>query len=190
MSLTEQNDQPRSKRPSLIRTIAVGSAALFLLSTAYQVKSAAAATDYDNGLSTGEAVGIAVGAAGGAYLLWLLLGADKKDEAATEATYAPGLTSGTKAASARLITPSGKYAAGESAVFDLQVQRGNRWESVTNERGSSIRVSGAPLTQLDGAKNAFAVPMTASSGTVVAVGQYTQPDGSVLTAQKMVSVGG
>ena len=185
-------DQPR--RP-LFRMVAIGSAALFLLSTAYQASWGQGGGgnygDNDNGLSGGEIAAIAVGGAGAAYGLWLLLGADDDDDdETTEATYAPGVSTGGKAAAARLVAPTSKLAAGDNAVLDLQVQRGGKWVSVTNEHGSTIQVSGVPLTRMDGAKNAFAVPMTAGSGTAQAVGRYTQPVGTVLTAHTVLSVGG
>jgi len=181
----------RSKRP-LFRTIAVGTAALFLLSTAYQVKSAAAATDYDNGLSTGEIVGISVGAAGGAYLLWLLAGdRDDDDETSNEeekkGAMVPGSSSGPTAA--RLVPQKGTVSAGEQTAFDLQVQRGGRWVSVSSDKQASIEVKGG-MSRLDGAKNAFAVPMTASAGTALAVGRYTLPNGQVLQATRTVNIGG
>jgi hypothetical protein len=75
-------------------------------------------------------------------------------------------------------------------VLGLQVRRGNNWVNVTNEQGSSINVSGSSVTRVDGAKNAFAVPMTAAAGNAVAVGRYVQPDGTVLTTQTTVNVGG
>src|SRR5690349_15316469 len=148
MSLAEQNECPQGTRRPLFRMIAVGSAALFLLSTAYQASwgqgGFGSYGENDEGLSDGEVAAIAVGSLGAAAgLSWLLGAADDDDDGdETQAKTAPG-TSGGKAAAARLVAPTRTLAAGESAVLNLQVQRNGKWVTVTNERGSSIQVNGA-----------------------------------------------
>lgn len=189
-----QAEQVTAKGRPLFRMVAIGSAALFLLSTAYQASWGQGNNgDYgdDDGLSGGETAAIIVGGAVGALGLWGIFAADDDDDdGEAEAASAPIPPSGGKATAARLVAPSRALAAGESTVFDLQVQRGGKWVNATNEQGSAIEVQGTSLTRMDGAKNAFVVPMTAKSGKTLAVGHYTQPDGSVLTATTTVSVGG
>jgi hypothetical protein len=146
--------------------------------------------DDDDGLSGGEIAAITIGGLGAAYGIWLLAGADDDDDddAETQATFVPG--SAGKASAVRLVAPKGGVAAGENAVLRLEARRGNKWVNVTDERGSSFNVSGSSVTRMDGAKNAFAVPMTAAAGNAVAEGRYVQPDGTVLTAKTTVNVGG
>lgn len=186
------NTVERPKRP-LFRMIAIGSSALFLLSTAYQASWGAGSNgNYDNGLSSGEIAAISVGAVGGGYLLWLLAGdRDKDDENTTEeekkGAQVPGTSS--RPTAARLVPQKGTVGAGDQTAFDLQVQRGGQWVSVGSDKRASIEVTGG-MSRLDGASNAFAVPMTASAGKAVAVGRYTLSDGQVLQAQTTVNIGG
>ena len=184
----------RPKRP-MFRMVAIGSAALFLLSTAYQASwGQGGGGDYneDNGLSSGEIAAISVGAVGGGYLLWLLAGnRDKDDDTSTEEEKKGAMVPGTSSrpTAARLVPQKGTLGAGEQTAFDLQVQRGGKWVSVSNDSRASIAVNGG-MSRLDGATNAFAVPMTASAGKVTAVGRYTLPSGQVLQASTIVNVGG
>ena len=184
----------RSKRP-LFRMVTIGSTALFLLSTAYQASWGQGNNgDYgDNGLSTGEIAAISVGAVGGGYLLWLLAGdRDKDDNTSEEEEKKGAMVPGTpsRPTAVRLVPQKGTVGAGEQTAFDLQVHRGGKWVSVNNDNRASIDVKGG-MSRLDGARNAFGVPMTASAGKAVAVGRYTLPDGQVLQAQPVtVNIGG
>jgi len=178
----------RSKRP-FFRMVVVGSAALFLLSTAYQASWGAGSGSYDNGLSTGEIAAISVGAVGGGYLLWMLAGdRDKDDDTSNEEEKKGAMVPNThsRPTAARLVPQKSVLGAGEQTAFNLQIQRAGRWENVQH---ASVEVKGE-MTRLDGAANAFAVPMTAKAGKAVAVGSYTLPSGEVLQAHTTVNIGG
>jgi hypothetical protein len=69
-----------------------------------------------------------------------------------------------------------------------------KWYSVTRQEMASIELQDADagLVRLDGAKNTFCVPVTASAGAdgknVVVVGHYTPANGEPLTAETTVQV--
>lgn len=188
------NNVERSKRP-FFRMVTVGSAALFLLSTAYQASWGQGNNgNYDDdGLSTGEIAAISVGAVGGGYLLWLLAGdRDDDDNTTTEeekkGAKVPGASS--QPTAARLVPQKNTVGAGEQTAFELQLNRSGKWETVSNnDSRASFEVKGG-MSRLDGARNAFAVPMTASAGKAEVVGSYTLPSGQVLQANTTVNIGG
>jgi hypothetical protein len=175
--------------------VAIGSAALFMLSTAYQASWGQGGLgqygDDDDGLSTGEIAAISVGAVGGGYLLWLLAGdRDEDDDTTTEeekkGAFVPGSSQPT---AVRFAPQKGTLSAGEQTAFNLQVRQGGQWVNVGNDNRASVEVGGG-MSRLDGAKNAFAVPMTAAAGKATAVGTYTLSNGKVLSTQTTVNIGG
>jgi hypothetical protein len=161
----------------------------------------------DEGLSSTDKTLIAVGATLGATAFWwAVLGRRKKrhhdedqqgtpppragESSPTGASGLPKLTS-----EVRLVPQKTDVAAGERCAFDLQVRgEDGKWYSVTRQEMASIELQDADagLVRLDGAKNTFCVPVTASAGVdgknVVVVGHYTPASGEPLTAETTVQV--
>jgi hypothetical protein len=185
----------RTQRP-LFRWVAAGSAAAFLVSSAYQASWAQTARDYDrdDGLDSKDLALIATGAALGiAGLWWLLAGSrDDDDDEEAQEVKAPAPKDGAAVSELRLVPSRQRVGAGEQAVFDLQARTNGEWRSVTNRGEASIAVAeGAGLVRLDGAKNAFALPITAVPGTqeVVVEGRFDRPGAGPLTARTTITVG-
>jgi len=188
------------RRP-LFRWVAAGSAALFLMSSAYQASwGQGNDDDYvgrgDDDGDAKETALIAVGAAVGAGLLWLLLfGGDDDDGgvADEDAAYASRKIPGGKTLSdVRLVPQKKVVAAGEQCAFDLQVRAANgKWQSVTGEAGASIEVSSdSGLVRQDGAKNVFLMPLTAAqTGEATVVGRFTRPGAEPVSVTTTVQVG-
>jgi hypothetical protein len=181
-----------ARRP-LFRMIAVCSAALLLLMSSFQASWGQGGNgDYDDdgGLSGGEIAAIAIGGAAGLYGLWLLAGADDDDDdEATEAA-STGVPSGGDATAARLVSPDGaRLAAGDAAVFELEVRRNGRWEKVSGHPAASFATSGT-LELADGAKNLVLAPLGAGSGHGKVLATYRTSNGQLLTAEAAVQVGG
>jgi hypothetical protein len=191
--------------------VAIGSAAVFLLSSAFQASWGQGLGGFyggnntDEGLSSGEIAAIVVGGLGAGYFLFGMTRRRKKhhhnDEDTPQRVMAPqGPASGAAASSkltseVRLVPQKTDVAAGERCAFDLQVRgEDGKWYSVTRQEMASIELQDADagLVRLDGAKNTFCVPVTASAGVdgknVVVVGHYTPASGEPLTAETTVQV--
>jgi len=160
-----------------LRLAVAGATAAVLLGTSFYASQAGAASIYedDGSTDTAKTVGISLGVAAGTFLI---IGAiergadsDKKSSNDKEKSAQAGA-----AQSVRVIPSQKSLGAGDSAMVDVQVRRegSQTWESVTNE--ASIRLLSGGLTQVDGSKNAFAVPY----------GSKTQPG----TATVQASFGG
>jgi len=207
MSMMESSQEPRKRGKSFFRMVAVGSAALFLLSTAYQASWGHVTPGYphnhpdpdnddDDGLSGGEIAAISVGGLAVAYGAYTFLGRkdDEEEEIEDKAVAARLASPSTKVSDVRLVPQKKEVGTGERLTLDLQVRTAGdgAWHSVTRQNGASIDVrGGSPLVRLDGAKNAFGVPITAAragSKNVVVVGSFARPGAAPLVAQTTVRV--
>jgi len=197
---TVERTTGRARRP-LLRWIAAGSAALFLMSTAYQASWGQGNNDNypdddDDGLSTGEAVAIGVGGAAALYGLWLLLGADDDDddeagETEDEATLARAGSAGA-VSGLRLVSDKRQVGAGERVALRLEARNAaGQWQDVTGSSNAAINVAGSSLQRMDGAKNAFCLPITAAaSGSVVVTGSFARQGGAPMTTQTTIQLAG
>jgi len=132
--------------------------------------------DDDSGLSDGEIAAIAVGALAVGAGVWYLMGRKKKSDGGEEQKV-QSTKPESKISSLRLVPSTRRMGAGDRAVLDLQAKGASgKWQSVTDLEGASIEVKGdsAGLMKLDGSKNAFALPISASGEgkSVTLVGSY------------------
>jgi len=193
------------KRP-LFRWAVAGTAALFLMTSAYQAawgqgfcdpfyEDCDRGGDDDDGLSGGEIAAIVIGGLAAGYGIWMLAGKDDDDddEEEQQSVMAPSLKSGATASELRLVAPKSALGAGERAVFDLQARSAvdGKWYSVTRSEAASIEVKDSQLVRQDGAKNSFSLPITAQGEKqAVVTGRLNRPGASPLVAQTVVQLGG
>jgi hypothetical protein len=190
--------------PRILRLVAIGCGAVFLLSSAYQASFATGrqgalasrpvyARDRDSGggIGGGAIAGIAVGA-GAAVLGIPALLAAKDDECEERLKMLP--QDHTRISEIRLIPRQTTLDAGECRCFFLEVRSAhdNKWYSVTQRPEGEIRTAEVTeyLVRQDASKNVFCVPLTArpegSGRSVLVVGTFTPPGQPTLTAESRV----
>lgn len=196
----------REKRP-LFRWMVAGTAALFLMTSAYQASwgqgveqfypppVGPGGDDEDDGLSGGEIAGITIGGLAAAYGIWLLAGKDDDDEEEEEQQSAKALKSGASASAVRLVPQKNALAAGDQSAFDLQARSAvdGKWYSVTGSGAATVELKDGKsgLVRQDGAKNVFCLPISAKSAkSAVVVGRLNRPGAGPLVAQTTVQLGG
>lgn len=190
------------KGSPVFRWVAAGSAAVFLMTSAYQVSWGQGAggnhnpgpvnNNDDEGLDASEQALIATGAAVAGGLLYVFVFRRKRHHDEDDGKVQRSLPEGKKVGALRLVPTSDSVQAGDVDVFDLQARddSGN-WVSVNDRDGASISVDGdSPLVLQDGAKNAFCLPISTPSSfdgkSVTLVGNYRQDDGTQLTTRSRV----
>lgn len=170
--------------------------------------------DNGGGLSTVEIAGIVVGSAA---FIALLAGAFKKkkheeeppppvppggsgavpsgERVASTEEYPPLPADQTQIAAIRVTPGTGRLRAGGSYVFHVNAKGADgKWYSVTQRPETVIEVKDgdAGLTRIDGTKNIFCLPVTASPGqngkTATLVGRFTPPGQEPITAEAQVTL--
>lgn len=194
---------PHNKR-HFFRMVAVGSAAVFALSTCYQAAFAGSGfhSDY-TGPESNDGLIIAAGV-GGAIALAYAIGIagrdrdrdDDKDKEKKSSGIQPLPEGSQEITNVSLVPGDTAIEAGTSRAFDLRVQRknDNAWYSVTDRPETAIEVKngGEALVRQDGTKNVFLVPVTANSSmngqNVVVVGKYSPKSGQTLVAESRLEL--
>jgi len=201
-----------SRSPGYLKWFAAGLTGLALLTFSYQsaIADAVASGPFyppigggnrgDNGgLSTGEKVGIAIGSAivvGGVLYLTHVIGPKpNKTEGGTTTSSLGELPAGQTVSEARLTPGKAELVTGAAGAFDLQVRsEDGKWYSVTTSPETTLSVAEGEktLVQLDGSKNGFCVPVTASVApegkTVLVTGTYAPKGQAPLSATARVTV--
>jgi len=156
----DQQVSGRSERNA--RRLAVaGATAAVLLGTSFYAAQAGPASIYedDGTTDTAKNVGIGLGVAAGVFFAVGAIerGKDSDKKSSNDKDKSKSAKAG-PVQSVRVIPSQKSLGAGDSAMVDVQVRRAGSqtWESVTQD--ASIRLVSGGLTQVDGTKNAFAVP--------------------------------
>jgi hypothetical protein len=159
MSMSEQAPRQHGRK-NVFRIVAAASTAAILLGSSFYAAQAGGGgagqyTD-DGDTDTGKIVGITVGTAVGVYLIAAAIDRDK-DKDSSSAEKEKKAQSG-KVQQVRVLPSQSTLGAGESALVQVQAryEGSQAWQNVTDSAG--IRLVSGSLTQVDGAKNAFAVP--------------------------------
>jgi hypothetical protein len=161
MSMSEQASRQLGRKNAFRLVAAASTAAILLGSSFYaaQAGGAGAGQYRDDGEGdTAKIVGITVGAALGVYVVAGLIERNKdKDKDTTTEDKAKSAKSG-KVDQVRVLPSQSSLGAGDSALVQVQAryEGSQAWQNVTESAG--IRLVSGALTQVDGAKNAFAVP--------------------------------
>ncbi len=173
MSMSEQTPRQHGRKNAFRIVAAVSTAAVLLGSSFYAAQAGAGGAEYEDdldGSGEGTLIGVSVGAALGVYLLTTVIGGSGGGGSSSEET--PKSAKSNKVEQVRLLPSQNTLGAGETSVVQVQAryQGSEAWQNVTE--GASIRLVSGSLTQVDGAKNAFAVPYggnaTAGPATVEA----------------------
>jgi hypothetical protein len=174
MSMSEQTPR-QHQRKGMFRTVAaVSTAAILLGSSFYAAQAGLGAGQYEDdldGSGEGTLIGVSVGVAVGTFLLAGAIGRDDDNADKPSEEKAKSSKNG-KVEAVRVVPTRDQLGAGESAVVQVQAryQGSKTWQDVTES--ASIRLVSGGLTQVDGTKNAFAVPygssVSAGSSTVEA----------------------
>lgn len=200
-------------RRSAFRVLALAAAGLTLMGAAYQSAFAgpgtAPAPNYDTGggLSTGETAAIVGGAAVGGYGLLLAAGVLRGGDLLPGQAFPIGAPhecekrydelpqDHTDLSEIRLIPRSSNLDAGFCRCFYLEVKsrKDGKWYSVNKRPESNIyEIDDArtPLTRMDGTKNVFCLPITASQSfngqSTLLEGTFTLAGKAPMTAQARV----
>jgi hypothetical protein len=159
MSMSEQAPRQHGRK-NVFRLVAATSTAAILLGSSFYAAQAGAggpglyADDGDT--DTAKIVGVTVGAGAA---VWLIAAAvdRNKDKDSTSEDKAKSAKAG-KVKQVRALPTLKQLGAGDTTVVEVQARYAgsNTWETVTDR--ASIKLVSGGLTQVDGAKNAFAVP--------------------------------
>jgi len=158
MSMSEQAPRQHGRKNVFRLVAAASTAAVLLGSSFYAAQAGAGAGQYadDGDTDTAKIVGITLGAGAGVWLLAAAVDKDR-DKDSTSEDKAKSAKAG-KVEQVRVLPTQKQLGVGDSTVVEVQARyAGSKtWQNVT-DRASFKLVSGG-LTQVDGAKNAFAVP--------------------------------
>lgn len=159
MSMSDQAPR-QAGRKHLFRTVLAASTAAVLLGSSFYAAYAGGggASQYvdDGDTDTAQVIGISLGVVAGTYLIGNLIanGAGAGSSSAEkEKTASAGSVE-----KVRVVPSSTGLAAGDTAVLQVQARyAGSKtWQDVTDN--ASLQLVSGGLTQVDGSKNAFAVP--------------------------------
>jgi hypothetical protein len=162
MSMSKQAPRQHGGK-NVFRLVAATSTAAVLLGSSFyaaQAGSGAAGQYRDDldGSNVGNLVGITAGAALGVYFIAGAIDRDNdKDKDSTSGEKEKSAKSG-KVEQVRVLPSQNSLVAGDSSTVQVQArfQGSQTWQNVTDN--ASIRLVSGSLTQVDGTKNAFAVP--------------------------------
>jgi hypothetical protein len=158
MSMSEQAPRQHGRKNAFRTLAAVSTAAILLGSSFYAAQAGTAGFYNDDGDAddTAETAGIVAGAGLGVFLIAGAIDRsnDKKSKSEDKEKSAKALP----VEKVRLLSSSTGLTAGDSTVVRVQAQYpgSKTWTDVTDNAG--IRLVSGDLTQVDGSKNAFAVP--------------------------------
>lgn len=149
------NQTPTGGRKPRFRVVIAAAVATLLLGSSFYGAQAGNNSDYNDGLDGLEIAGIAVGAVGGGIAILAatgIIGGAADDEASADKAKTA------KVSELRVRSTQKQVTAGDATSVEVQAryQGSNTWTNVTDR--ASVRLVEGALTQVDGAKNAFAVP--------------------------------
>ena len=188
MSMSEQAPRQADRKP-LFRIVAAGSVAAVLLGSSFYGAQAGSASGYGDtdGDSSGKTAGIVAGTVIGVYLLANAIGGSASGSDADSNTEDKEKSAKAgKVEQVRIVPSQTQLDSGDTAILNVQAryQGSKTWQTVTES--ANVRLQSGGLTQVDGTKNAFAVPYGAKTASGPATVEATF-GGQSVTAQLHVN---
>jgi len=153
MSMVNQTPQ----RAPRLRVVVAGAVAVLLLGSSLYAARAGNNNGYNDSLNGGEIAAITLGGAGA---IWAIADVMKKDKDSDDASNEKSKSAKSKAVKeVRVQSSRNQLGSGDAASVEVQAryEGSSSWTNVTDR--ASIQLAGnSSLTQIDGSKNAFAVP--------------------------------